>query len=508
MSCNLRKRCSKRRGMAVILILGMLAMTLALSYATLRGQATTAQLTSNLGRGDDARLAAESGMQIALRRMTESNWAGTETTFTGSATSTSAYSVSYVTGDERLTTSDPQYGEYPYRVTITSTGTATDPTRPNIQSIYKIEAVVQLARRTLNPAPSGWSNLQAPAVYQWANQPAFAQVPMRIEGPATFNGAIRLCAEAPTDSTHQERYLEDLNLMRLLGQGDQRPFSGPLAVVVARQSEETMSALTSDLGLVVSESGITATSAPVTCPTCVASYRLYPGGKLYMPPVLQSRYGGTLMNLTIGPDPRTNPLGVLRSTGELTICNNVNITGTIIAESSSSDLKICGQQVTIAAPNLPAVEGSSQAWQLPAFIVRDDLRILESSVGIIGQAVVFDDFEVEASSQNTQFLLNGQLLTASFAVRGRTEWSLPSNIWTARYNAFVAQQYSLLPGSVKFFPVWMQSTSNLMVQPNLKIQRGNSGVKFHWPDWGQPLFQKDSADTGLRWNVVRWTENL
>src|SRR6187399_2883338 len=105
-----------RHGIAVVLILGMLAMTLALSYASLRGQATTAQLTSNLGRGDEARLAAESGMQIALRTIHSSSWAGVDTTFTGSATSTATYSVTYTTGDSRLAASDPLYGEYPYRV--------------------------------------------------------------------------------------------------------------------------------------------------------------------------------------------------------------------------------------------------------------------------------------------------------------------------------------------------------------------------------------------------------
>lgn len=292
-------------------------------------------------------------MQIALRRIGESTWAGVDTTLAASVTGTSSYSVSFETGDEQLAASDPLYGEYPYRVTITSTGTATDLTRPNVKSIYRIEAVVQLARRKLYPVPAGWTSLETPAVYQWANLNVYAQVPMRIEGPATLNGKVYLCTEYPTNATYKRRYLQDLNAMRLDGLPDHRPFKGPLTLVNSRQDAATLTSLQNDLGLTTINSTSTGTSAPVTCPTSVATYKLYPGGQAYTPPVLQTKYGSTLINLTVVPDPKTNPLGLLRSTGELTIGNNVNITGTIVAESSSADLRISGQQVTLAAPTCP-----------------------------------------------------------------------------------------------------------------------------------------------------------
>jgi hypothetical protein len=47
--------------MAVLLVLGLLAITLALSYASLRGQGMTAQLARNATRALDAREAARSG---------------------------------------------------------------------------------------------------------------------------------------------------------------------------------------------------------------------------------------------------------------------------------------------------------------------------------------------------------------------------------------------------------------------------------------------------------------
>ena len=46
------------RGIAVVMVLGLLAITLAISYATLRGQGTTVELARNNGRSLDARVAA------------------------------------------------------------------------------------------------------------------------------------------------------------------------------------------------------------------------------------------------------------------------------------------------------------------------------------------------------------------------------------------------------------------------------------------------------------------
>src|SRR5262249_17488059 len=62
---------SPRRGIAIVLVLGLLAITLAVSYATLRGQGAATQLARNNGRAYDAREAAHSGLVAALRKMSE-----------------------------------------------------------------------------------------------------------------------------------------------------------------------------------------------------------------------------------------------------------------------------------------------------------------------------------------------------------------------------------------------------------------------------------------------------
>src|SRR5262245_8623239 len=69
---------SGRRGIAVVLVLGLLAITLAISYATLRGQGTTTQLAVNNSRALDAHVAAQSGVAAALRKISENGWAGVD----------------------------------------------------------------------------------------------------------------------------------------------------------------------------------------------------------------------------------------------------------------------------------------------------------------------------------------------------------------------------------------------------------------------------------------------
>src|SRR3954462_7317614 len=100
------------RGMAVVMVLGLLAITLAISYATLRGQGTTSQLARNNSRALDARVAAQSGLASALRKMSENAWGGVTSTLNANITNNSWYTVTFTTGDTKLATTDPNYSEY------------------------------------------------------------------------------------------------------------------------------------------------------------------------------------------------------------------------------------------------------------------------------------------------------------------------------------------------------------------------------------------------------------
>src|SRR3982751_887678 len=91
-------RLHRPRGIAVVMVLGLLAITLAISYATLRGQGTTAELARNNGRGMSARVAAQSGLAAALRKISENAWGGVSSTLRSNVTADSWYQVAFSTG--------------------------------------------------------------------------------------------------------------------------------------------------------------------------------------------------------------------------------------------------------------------------------------------------------------------------------------------------------------------------------------------------------------------------
>ncbi|MCE9547648.1 MAG: LamG domain-containing protein [Planctomycetia bacterium] len=192
-------RQSRRCGMAVILVLAVLAVALVISYSLLRTEAIGVQIANNSSRQLDARQVAMAGMSVALQKMSAANWAGVASTVTGNISSTDSYVVTYTTGDTSLTASDPSYSEYPYRVTLLSTGYSTDPLNPSIRAMHQVRAVVQLIRRKLSDPPSGWTTAQAFTLLQWGNVAATIDVPTRIEGPALFQGPVQICPTYPYD---------------------------------------------------------------------------------------------------------------------------------------------------------------------------------------------------------------------------------------------------------------------------------------------------------------------
>jgi hypothetical protein len=61
---------------------------------------------------------------------------------------------------------------------------------------------------------------------------------------------------------------------------------------------------------------------------------------------------------------------------------------------------------------------------------------------------------------------------------------------------------------VPYFPDYQEKNKGFVVKPALTFSPDSSGVKPHWHDWSQPIYQPDPGDPGLRWEVVRWEDNL
>lgn len=488
--------------MAVIIVLGLLAITLALGYSLLRSQATTLNLQDNLSRSAEARMAAEAGLAAALRAMHQSNWGGVASTLTSNVSSTAWYEVSYTTGDSTLSSSSPDYAEFPFRVTITAKGYAKDLAHPDVRAIYEAQAVVQLTRRAIQPEPSIWTTLQAVSVYQWSSHSAVVQAPVRIEGDVCILGELRLCPTYPDSSYIREDYLEGLDDMRRRGLGDFRPFSG--RVYYTNQTDSgTRNLLWDELGLDTTYLGAVSSSAPLLHPGVVTTYQLYPGGKAYDVPNIQSTYGSSLANISLGPDPQSNPLGVFRSSGPLELGNNAKITGTVITAGATARISVTGTGVEVKATNLPRLYGSNQNYQLPVALVQEDFHVGSASNSTLaGLAMVWDDYVIDGGTMTTNFTHTGRLLTSDLSLQGRTEWNLGLVGWLTRHLAFKSQS------TIDDFPRYLQVAASLPAKPTLTIRPDSSGVKHHWQDWSQPIYVKADGDEGLRWEVVRMTFGL
>ena len=209
---RLRRR--PRRGLALVLVLGLISIALAVSFAAVRTQHTSFQIHSNTSRSAAARQAAHAGLSAALQKMHGNSWAGVDTTLTGTLSTTDSYAVTFATGDPELSASSPDWSEYPYRVTLTSTGYSADPANPAQRATHQARAVVQLIRRQLSSEPAGWSALQNYRVYQWGNNPVSLEMPMHVEGPALLQGPLDLFDEYPHKSKPFDGMIDEVAIFK------------------------------------------------------------------------------------------------------------------------------------------------------------------------------------------------------------------------------------------------------------------------------------------------------
>jgi len=191
--------------MTVVLVLGLIAIALALSYALLRTQSVSQQIQYNSQRRNQARQAAVAGLHAGLRRMRLQAWiddGGIASTLNGKISDTDTYTVTFATGDPSLAPGDDDYDDWPYRVTVLSTGHSYDPAN-NVNASHKVLAVVRLVPQALSTEPANWQSLlvngssQPYTVYQWSGADALLELSLRIEGPARFQGPLKLADTYP-----------------------------------------------------------------------------------------------------------------------------------------------------------------------------------------------------------------------------------------------------------------------------------------------------------------------
>ncbi|MFH1919678.1 MAG: hypothetical protein ABIP48_07345 [Planctomycetota bacterium] len=485
----------RRRGVTVLVVMLLIAITLGLSYAVVRSQMTALQIQRNADVRLSARRAAVTGLTMGLKKMQTGAWcdgAGVNMTLAGSVGDYESYEVAYAVGDPSLATDDL---ENAYRITLLSTGTATDPSDAARTATHQARAVVRLVPRALYDEPTDWATMQQYTVYQSKNDSFEIDIPCRLEGPIRVQGKLMIATHYPDNNNAWLRYLGDLNAMRLDGLPDYRPFNGPVDIPFLVQAGVDLSALTGELGVTANNTPVSETAADWALPVNYTDYQLYPGGPIYTVPWV----GTTLENVTLEPDPSTNPLGLYYRDGDITIRNNVTIRGTLF---SKHDVRIEGTNVHFEPVELPALYGSQTPVRLPA--VTCNKFTVKSTAGgsLTGLAAVFADYSVEKSSDTVQFALTGRLIARQLFIKERQPWE--TVIWGDRYTDFMAQ-FPVVP----YFPVWMAGWGQgYNPQPLITIKPDASPIAYHWKKPYDPVYVPHPDDDGLRWDLLVWTDSL
>jgi len=486
-----------RRGAAVLIVLGIMSVALAVSFAMLRTQAGVQSIAANALRKERARQAAQTGLQHALRLMQSNDWEGVATTVQRNIAQKDSFTVEFATGDAELLPSSPLYNEYPFRVTVTVTGAACDPVNPQAVTTHKTQAVVQLVRKEFAPSLD-LSSIANQTITQITSAPAYVEVPVRVEGPVYLEGGLRLCTDYPEGTSPLHRLLDDLELMRTSGKGDHRPFNGPVTLAGATSSDAII--LLRD-HLNVPYNSIPSGNSSAISVGSPSSYTLYPGGRSYPVQDLTSLYGTTVSSTTIQPDPVDNPLGLFRTSSSLTLNNNVVFRGMLVTGGYQPDLLIAGDNVSLLPVSLPSLAGATTSRQLPTAVVNDDFRLYSGCQNCVinGLLTTTDDFEFRKGAAATSATVTGNIVCSNLKLYGRTEWDAGASNWNFMLFLY---QLAVSGGYSNTFPEWL-ATVTLDYEPKLIIKQPAVAPQYHWQDFAQPVYKELAGDDGLRWSVIR-----
>ncbi len=489
------RSCGKasRRGVAVLLVVLLLAVTLGLSYAAVRSQHTAVQIQSNAERTALARQAALSGLAIGLRKVHTSAWQGVGTSISGTLGDYQSYEVQFVAGDSRLGPGHPEYDDYPYRITLIATGRAVDPLNQHCVSVHKIRAVLRLNPRAMASVPTDWQVMQQYTVYQTSRDDVQVEIPCRLQGRLRFQKKLKLADKYPDDAAAWTRYLGDLNDMRNAGFPDYRPLTGPIHLRLGDQDAKILSGLLL-LGASIIDTLPSSTAADWVQPTELTTYRIYSGGPLYTIPGL----GDALESARLDPDPIVNPLGLYYRHGTLTVSNDVAVRGSLYCRD---DLRIAGAGVSLEPVALPPLHGSTVPARLPTVVCRN-LQLRPSSHGTVnGLVAAFGELKVEKAWETQTWSFVGRAICQKLSLLERQPWDTLN--WKAAYDQFIKQ--SGTSGGIKYFPQWL-GTQGRDPQPRITIKPDPSTFRYHWHNPGSPIFVPHPDDPGLRWDMIEWTD--
>jgi Tfp pilus assembly protein PilX len=509
-----------RRGVAMVLVLGLVALTLGVAYALMRTQTLATRISLNAARRDMAREAAHTALALALRRMHDDTWPGVEQGFQGTLDGAGlvGYSVSYTTGDSRLTPSSPDFAQWPYRVTIVASGYASDPTAPLSRSEHSLSAVVQLVRRQLNSNSISAANIEDYTLYQVRNAAVTVQHPVQFHGQAMVQGEIDFCPAypIPKEGPGYNRYFSDLGLMAEEGKGDHRPFPGVLHAHYSRQTDDFTGTIQTLLRTQTTDVSVPS-NLPISIPNAISSYQLYSKGRTYKAAVMPATvslltpWSHVIVPANYAPDPQTNPLGVfVVNRPSVAIGSNTSIQGMLLVRGNSGggDLYLAGNNISLTQAALPPLADSTLSWCLPVALLGDDFELYDGTGRTVtGLVAASDEFHQSLALGTQQIEHQGTVLSERLRMDGILLWRLTSSLWATALSDFQSGSGQHVSS---YFPEWLglnYAAGGFFLAPRLQFTPSAEQVRYFAPsNWSQPLFVPHASDGGLLWEVVAFRE--
>ncbi|MEA1952386.1 MAG: hypothetical protein U9N87_13485, partial [Planctomycetota bacterium] len=492
-----------RRGISLIIVVLLVSMTMAVSFAVIHTQGTAITTQQNADLRASARAAALTGMAVAIREAHSPDWIGTEVSFSKSLGTSELFNATYSTGDATLSDGDDDYDEYAYRVTILVTGHATDPNNTDRTASHQIEAVIRLVPEAVDNEPTGWGEIQQNTFCQRENGTVSLTVPCRIEGPVRIRGKLDLCKNRIAwDDNLRTWYLDELYSMSQNGWPDYRPFNGPMYLPYGEQDAGTTDLLSGALHVPITDTTNDSLYA-WSDPLLDESYQLYPGGKTYYAEII----GGDISDTELKPDPKTNPLGIFICSDDIRFLGNVSIQGTLITRDSD-DIEITSGNNQFSSLTVPPYEhrgvNTDARFRLPTVIGDNDFSVSSGvMLQVNGLIMLRQGVEIKKASQyGMSVTINGNVSAKWLQIDIRNEWDMSEDWWEERLSIFLSMYYP-----DRFFPDLVNTAHGLNPQPQIQIKPDSDQTRYHWYSGDNPLFQKPSDDKGLTWEIIRWTDN-
>lgn len=507
-----RPRCSRRsrRGAAVIIVLTIVALCMAMAYASMRSQFTMVQVQRNGLTQGDARHAALTGLSVALRQMHQSDWAGVGTSLAAELGDGSSYSVTYTTGDPALEdpaspgspdASHPDYQDWPFRVTVFSTGTASND--DSVESTYRVRAVMRLVPRALSAEPADWDKLDGYTLYQYRDSNFYFHPHVRVEGAVRLRKKFEFAPDFNWDVSTRNLYLSDLLAMDQAGYSLKRMFTGPIDLPYSEQGASDSAFEVNEIQTLF---GVTTNDAPkdehpdIEYTDQMNTYRIYPGGKLYSVPEI----GGSASADGLGADPDTNPAGIYYFDDDVEFQNNDHFIGSLIANKK---IQFIGSGVQLSPVSLPPLCGTTAAVQLPVVSAQNDIEFWDGFEGALsGLITTKERFNVDPGVTGVDLSFEGRLIFKEFKAEPFTLWPTSEASWDLADLTFKLQK--TLGGLLTdYFPGYLASTGKPF-SPIIKLKPSPEPVRYHWPTDGGSIYVIHADDPGLLWEMIDWQSGI